>query len=453
MENQPTQPGGGSPEMPINPNPVQPNAPVNSEVPTPPTGLPPTDDVVFQSSKKKSKGPIIALISIIAVLLIGGGAFAAAYFINNQPENILMSSLNNLLNAEQVEMEGSIDVSLQESQSFGLESLSIKFDEKNAGFSNSTTATLNMNLTNGNSVPAIELGEVMLNNGVLYIEASGLKNFYDSAFRDTLKTTLMNQLLYGYQTNTVSDCLVTDDAEDTNCVTKEVAIDPTTEATVSQMIDEILNQVGQIISSIDGQWIEISLKDILNDEMFASMPATTRQSITDSYDCTVRVLGQASNYADEYSNLYSQNPFVKMTAGNDSYYNINFDATNLAGYINGAAKTKFVSDIANCYSTTNTTIPDTTSNVTAEDIAKVLEYAPQISAKFDGLFDHHLTDLKMTQQNDYFSLTANLKFSYPQNITINAPDSYRPAMDVVKEVYQGIGALQTTMLSQPVTEN
>lgn len=434
MDNQPTQPGDVSPEMPINPNPIQSDAPVANEAPTPPTGLPATGDVILEAGKKKrKKGLIITLVCIIAVLLIGGGAFAAAYIINNQPANILMSALNNFVSADQMGVDGTIEFTTEGTEEFGLKSINVNFQDKNIGFSNSATATINIGFTDGSSAPAVELGEVLMSNGVLYIEVNGAKNFYDKAYRDNLKETLMNQALYG--NNTITDCSTIDGDAEVDCLKQEVAVDASTKEAISKAIDDILDQVGEIIGSIDGQWIEINIESVLNDDMLSNIPSGTRQTISDGYKCATGVFSQMSNYSNEFSDLYSQNSFISMTAGSDSFYNISFDSSKLAGYLNGVSKTKFASDLANCF---NTTVPDTTSNVTTENIDSLLEYMPQISAKFDGIFDHHLTELKVTKQSDNYSLNTDLKFSYPKDTTIYAPASSRPVMEVVKEVYQGL---------------
>ncbi|MCR5699994.1 MAG: hypothetical protein K6G49_00990 [Candidatus Saccharibacteria bacterium] len=427
MDNQPTQPGGINASQPsansgpnINPN-LGPNAQESvNAVPTPPTGLPATDNVVFEPVKKKrKKGPLLAIICVLVALLIGGGAFAAAYFINNQPANILASAFNNLLNAKQTEVSGSINLALQNSEEFGVESISLNFDDKYSGLSNNTTATLNVNFADGTSAPAIDFGEVMLNDGVLYLEASGLSDFYDGAFRDNLKATLMNQFLPGDQTI--------------------APVDPAIETATSQAVDEILEQIGKIISSIDGQWIEISIDDILDSEMLATIPADTRNNISGTYKCTANVLSQPANYSGEFSELYSQNPFINMTAGADSFYNISFDAAKFANYLNAAPSTKLAKDLATCY---GTNIADDSVAISAENIEAALGYFPQFSAKFDGFFDHHLTELKITGQNDLYILTSDLKFTYPDNVTITAPTDSRPVMDVVEEVYQGLQAIQ-----------
>ena len=446
MDNQPTQPGGigsdqpeASPNSTINPNLGQGSV---NEAPTPPTNLPATDNVVYEEPRKKrKKGPIVALICFLIVLLIGGGALAAAYIINNQPANILMSALNNLTNADQVEIDGSIDLTLQDSENIGVKSLSLKLDDKAVGLSNATNATLNINYSNGNSAPAIELGEVMMKDGTLYIEANGLKDFYNGDFRDNLKITLVNNLLYGNQITTLNDCNSVDDAESTGCLNETqtvVVMDPAAEAAADQYIDGILDQIGEIIGNIDGQWIEISIDDILNSELLATIPSNTREEISDTYKCITNVLNQMPSYSNELSDLYSKNTFLNMTAGVDSFYNINIDATNLANYLNAMPNTKFVKDLTACYSGNITT---SESNIAAEDVEAILQYAPQISAKFDGIFSHHLTELKINTQNEAFRLNSDLKFSYPNNINISAPAESTPVMDVIDEVYQGLQAI------------
>ena len=450
MNDQPTQPGATSSESPINSNPTPPATP--SEEPTtsatketaaPADGTPATTNAVSEAgdSKKPKKGLIAAIIAIVAVLLIGGGTFAAFYAIYNQPANIIAASLNNLINAKQVGINGSVNVGLQESEAVGVESFSLNFDNKASGFSNTTTATLNVNFNNGVSAPAIEFGEVMLSDGVLYIEASGLENFYNEAFRDNLKNTLMEQALYGNQITT-ADCYSVDDEEYASCIEDAYStadIDPATKTATSDAIDRVLNQISDIIGIVDDQWIKISIDEVLDSDMLASLDSSTRSTISEYYKCTVNTLNQASDYSDEFANLYNQNPFVNMTAGNDSFYNISFDAANLANYLNGVPSTKLANELAKCY---NTDLSSTTSNITTDEVNSGLEYLPQISAKFDGIFDHHLTELKVSEQNDAYSLSADLKFSYPSNVGIDAPSDSRPVMDVVEEVYQKIENLQ-----------
>lgn len=175
--------------------------------------------------------------------------------------------------------------------------------------------------------------------------------------------------------------------------------------------------------------------------MLSTVPDSTRDTISEAYKCTISTLNQIPSYSDELNNVYSQNSFITMTSGTDSFYNISLDANNLAGFLNAMPSTKLASDLATCLNTD----ASIANNVTIDEINSALEYLPQISAKFDGIFDHHLTELKMSEQNDYYSLTTDLKFSYPNNIVVNAPADSRPVMDVVEEVYQGIEKISSSL--------
>ena len=443
MNDQPMQPGITSSEAPTNPSPVSPAAPpaappttpatsATKEVPTPSDGAPSSSEVVFTSegSPKPKKGLIIAIIAIVAVLLIGGGVFAEFYAIYNRPANIIASSLNNLFSADQIEVDGSISLDIPDSETIGIESINLNFDNKASGISGTTTATLDVDFANDIDAPAIELGEVTLSDGVLYIEVDGVADFYNQALRDTIRDMLIENALYGYQ-DTPYDCYATD----TDCLYSATDVDPAVEASVRESVDRTLDQIGEIIDVFDGQWLEISIDDVLSSDMFASMDLSTRQSYSDSYKCTANTINQMSNYSSEFANLYNQNPFVDMTAGDDSFYNISFDATNLANYLNALVDTQFITDISKCQ---NIEISSDTSKVTAEDVSSGLEQLPQISAKFDGIFDHHLTELKTSKQDQYYSFSADLKFSYPNSIVVEAPSESRPIMDVVEEIFQGM---------------
>jgi len=445
----PINSAGPQPTSPV-PNPPASSTidPVSGPVPVPsPEPTPPTGDVILEAGKKKrKKGLIAAIISIVAVLLIGGGAFAAAYIINNQPTNIIASAMDNLAKAKNVAINGTIDFSLTNGELLGVDSVNITLDDQNTNIKNSATVSIKINFANSTDTATINLGEVMLENGVVYLKADGLEDLYNSTFRDTLKTTLLNQIIYSTQNTTLNNCYSVNGTGVVECVsetTEVVAVDPAVEAAVNQAIDEILNQINSTVASLDGQWLEISISNILNSEMLGNLSSSTRQSITNSYNCTISTLNNTSNYTDEMSELYQKNAFINMTSGQNSFYNISFDATKLAEFLNGVPKTKFASDLAACYNTSIST--NTTPSITADNISQALNYFPTISAKFDGIFNHHLTELKLTGHSDYYNLSADLKFSYPDSVNISTPNDYRPVMDVVEEVYQKLESLSSVL--------
>ena len=220
-------------------------------------------------------------------------------------------------------------------------------------------------------------------------------------------------------------------------------------STIESMATNLLDQVGQIVESIDDQWIEFSINDIMSSDMLSVVDSSTRRSITSAYECAIDTLNQMPEYSSEFSNLYTNNPFVILTAGQNSFYNISFDADKLANYLNAISQTQFAQNLASCF---NTTIPSQSDfAITADDLAPALEYLPQISAKFDGIFDHHLTELKMSEQNDYYSISSDLSFSYPTNLNVSAPTNTRPIMEIVNDVYQQIENLLPSVTTQTQT--
>ena len=443
MDNQPTQIDQPQTELP------QPEQPISAVPPEPPQTSD-TGDIILEAGHRKRKKALIAtIISIIAVLLIGGGAFAVAYFISNQPNNIAMSALNNLMNAKKVEVAGSINLSMNGTFlafSPGLDSLNIPLDEKTADSNNSTTASISATLTDGTKIAPVELGEVMLNDGVLYIEATGVKDLYYNNLYDLVNSAVISQVQSNYTSQLVEQCYAASPGNADCAALYNSELPAELSANVEYVANNILQQIGGIIESIDGQWVEISIDDIMNDEMLSTIDQSSRQQITSTYHCTIDTINSLSNYSSEFSDLYGQNPFLNMTPAANSYYDLSLDATNLANYMNAVPNTNFYKDLAKCTG-------DSTSapTITADDIQPALTYLPQISAKFDGIFDHHLTDLKITSSNDYFNLSSDLQFTYPNDITVAAPSNSRPAMEIFTEVYQNLTGIQPVAEQQPAT--
>lgn len=432
-------------------------APVSSEATnqvdysTPPT----TPDVYTDSNAvnaaednvkpRRKKGPIICFVCFIVVLLAGSG-FAAAYFIANQPANIIASSLGNLLSAKQAKVDGSINISLNNSELFGIESVSINLDEQYAPSGNSTTANLEINYADNSQPTSLSLGEAMLENGVLYLKAEGVSDYYDNNLYEQLKESIISNIENQYMFNSDTDCYSVSTGQDeiTNCYeTYKQNLDPQVTASAETTANQVLDQVGQIVDSIDRQWLEISIDDVLNSDILSFLDSNSRQSIADSYECTIDKINHFSNYSSELSDIYNKNQFITMVLGQDSFYNISFNAEAIAGYLNAMPQTKLVKDLNNCLGASTTEQVNYTSTVTAKDIQPYLEYVPRISAKFDGIFNHHLTELKINEISDVYSVKSHLKFTYPSNINISAPSNSRPIMDLVEEIYQQIQATST----------
>lgn len=444
------------------PTPMEPEPPVVPTIETPAT---PEGDIILTPDRKKSKKGLLICLIIVLFLLAGGGAFAAYAIFANQPSNIALSAFGNLLNAKQVALDGSIEITIPDmtgtseilytEDSLTTEDgtlttdevinyddadnyvasdnkLTLHFDEQTANSSTSTTATLDIQLADGTTIPSLTLGEVMLDDGVIYVEAKGLGDLYNNVVRDIL----LSNLVSGVQNSALTNCLETAGAEAiANCQTTLAVVDPAVTAAANTLLD----QIGEIVATIDGQWIKISIDDVMNNELFSSVDQQTRQQLSDTYHCAVNTMSGLTNYSEEFSSLYSKYPLIDLQSGDNSFYNVSLNANNIASYLNSVPNTKLYSDLMAC-NTTETTVPEW--SITADDVSTALEGLPQISAKFDGFLSHHLTELKVNGANDMYSLNADLKFSYPNDLNITAPSNARPVMEVVNDVYQQIEGIQ-----------
>ena len=449
------------PIMPTEPTPVPaPTAPASASTPaTPPapTQNPgnftnpatptntATGDVILEAGKKKRKKGLIAALIIILVLALCGSGVVAAYIIANQPQNIAMSAIGNLLSAKKVGVNGKISLSIPaSSNTISLSSADINFNEQVSDSGNTTSARLELGLSNGTKLPTIDILQVMMSDGIIYLKVDGIKDFYDDYFQGQARDTLVYALGYQYKNQYVNECLniATTTQESDQCYAiYDNDLSPQLQASLNSAVDNISAQINNIIEPLDGQWVKVAINDIMDHKLLSSFASSARQQITESYNCTVDKVNHFTNYSGELSTLYSQNPFITMTPAQDSFYDISLDAAKTAGFINSVPSTQLVSDVATCF---NATISSASLNVTTDQVQSIINYLPKVSAKFDGVFSHRLTDLKINQENSSYKLNADLKFSYPDNSTVTAPTDSRPVMEVVEEVVNLVNSTQST---------
>lgn len=470
MDNEQPGVGTGTPQpisnQPLNPAPSSPipNNPASTTQSTPgytpnPYGDPNgggftspsgSGDIVLQSDtkQKKRKGLIIGLVCLFIVLL-GGGGFAAAYMIANQPNNIALSAFDHLMNAEQVQIAGSFNASFDNDNLLGIKSFDINFDDTSTSSGQTATISAKLALDGVPDTISLDLGEAMLSNGVFYLKADGLKTLYYDTFYDQIHNYVYSGLLSSYQGSLLTACydgVESDGAAYQACLdTYSTDLNPEAGAALDAVVADVMTEFGGIIDAVDGQWIEFSVDDILSSDLL-SLDSTTRQTISSTYNCVTDKLTHFSQYSSELSDLYSQDPFLNMTSGQDGFYDLTIDADRFAGYVNSLSRSQTVKDFATC---TGTTVDDSSiSDVTASDVQPALSYLPRISAKFDSnLFSHSLSELKINESNSGYTVNSDLKFTYPTNAAVTAPSDARPVMDLVTEIYDRINSLQTIFYS------
>lgn len=381
--------------------------------------------------KKKRTGLIIGVI-IALLILLGGGAFTTFAIIKNSPENALSDSLNHLMTADQIAATGSLNLTPKNLSLIGINSINLDFNTKHTQSNQSTEASLQINFTDGTSTKFIDFGEIMLKNGVFYLHVDGLNDIYQNNIRSTLSSYLDSIIRSRYTWSLYENCYDSDSY--TDC-TIAISTTPELDATIATQSTQLLSQIDQIVAEIDNQWFEFSIEDILNSDFLTNqlaIPSTMKQGIISAYNCSINVINQIADYSDDFSNLFNQYPFIKLTSGQNNYYDVSLDANNLANYLNNIYNLSLYQDLAKCTGTT----PRTDSyTISANDVSANLKNLPNVALRFDGFFDHHLTDIKASQSNDYYDLSLDINLTYPTNLQISAPTDSRPIIELVQEVY------------------
>lgn len=360
---------------------IIPNADTNltsGSVPTPsPTQNQPSPDPVFTNKGHRKKKIIkITLAVVISVLFIGAIVFAVLLVISSQPQNMMASSLNKLFTSKQVSVDGNINTTIKNANI----SLNVEFNAKQSDPNNSVATTAQINIPGFNQPIVISFEEIAIEYGTIYLKVGGISSAIDTYSEITNGS--------GVQKN-----------------------NPT------------IDMISGIASSIEDRWIKISYEELRNG---------SDQRVSDTYNCITDKISNKSSYTDELTNLYKEYPFLNMEQEN-SFYNISLNTNHLTNYINSIPNTKIAKDINNCAGNTNTS----TSEVSEDNIKDINNYLPKILVKFnqDGLFSYELSEVKVSDDTDYYTIDSDLKFNYTNIGTISEPtDNIISIKDLIKEI-------------------
>ena len=400
---------------------------------------------------KKPIGLIVGII-ITFIVLICGGVFAAFAIIKNQPDNIVLESFSNLTNAKQVAVSGTITFTPKTEYQTLYGPISIKLDTKSSNSNLTSNTKITVNFAKENKTIELDIGEVLLNNGIFYFKANGISKLYEeisNAYSEANSEPYMEQSTsYSYDsTNSQQDCEPLDEKlEDTDTYICVYALVP--EQNTSVTINPAIEAIKSIYQEAEDQWFEVSFEDILNSDLVShTLDQNSKDTIKKYYDCSIDVVDKVI-HSNDLSDLYAQNSFVHLEPSDDSFYKLSLEANRLASFVRALPKTKTAKDYAKCLDTEIK--EDALSSITAENFTETIEKLPDIFVKFDGFLSHHLTELKAEKDDQYSSTSVNLNFSYPSNqIDISAPENSRPIMDLVQEL---VKAEMNSIMRKPTSE-
>ncbi len=399
------------------------SAPSSSPLPFAPVAAAanmPSGSVVMSADapKKKKTGLLVGIIVAVLLLLVGGGALLWCTLFYNNPENVAFDAINGFLHEKNISVSGSawvevpsedlrVDISLKNAvnQASGMSDLSIKLGEMQDGYHPSQEKTFD-----------IDAGMIGLLDGKFYARFGNIMNSVDQLMDDE---------------NMTFDNL--------------------------GQFEQMLYQLGE---TIDEQWWEISISDIidrLTEDVDDEDTLAQVENAHDLYRCMIDVASQ--NHSNEIAKLYRANRFLvvkrvtesmdgdKKPASGNSLYELSFDYEKLADFLNALPKTEFANQSDVCI-----------NNYQAEVYSNSGYVPDEIDAsKFDQIKAEELEEALYNRANQYYleisnwqhqiksifilNLTsgavsgADLYFDYTP-VTISAPNDVRPITDLYDEAME-----------------
>lgn len=367
---------------------------------------------------KKSKLPVI-LLSVLAIILVAVGALAIWFFAYySNPDRVVFDAVNNFTKAENVAIQnGGVVVKDFAEDGSGM-MLQLQFDSASSKLPNATNVKAVLNITepatncgefDANCIDdqesqefrfTADLGTIVMNDGVVYLQVSGLVDAFEQAGLSAEATPELADLL-------------------------------------------------STVELIDGEWWQISLPDILET---IEIDEEANQAITDAYACMIDLAN--SSLPGELGDIYNQHRFLEVAKIDDfqgniasngsSLYSLNFKAPELANFLNAVPNTAALNAYYDCFNKIEafgeTIGVEEFNETTPEEITESLDELPEDYVLIFEIsnFTHQLesvifgANIDQAVNKDEPSVLGSFVLSY-QSATITAPAEYRPITELFEQ--------------------
>ncbi len=390
--------------------------------------------------KPNHKGLIVGLIILAVLMLVVGGLAIWFFVFYNNPTKVAFDALGNLVSAENVNTIGSVRIAPPAGvgDSFPLKNIMVNFDSAGA-LPGATNATLSFDLEfeelqhpeDEITYPVtptdygleeghveIKLGTVQMTDGVIYLRVAGI----------------MASL-------------------------EEIG------AKEGSPIYDSMQEFIEVVELLDDEWWQISVPDLIDN--FES-EGDMNEALKDLYDCTLNLVRE--DKSAELKQLWVAHPFAELepisrsefgqtaSGGWNGYYNLKFNTTELASFVNGMADTTAARNFYACYNAAaekagedDEISPEDIDEVDASDFS-ALESSNIVTHLEVSRFGHQLKGItaNSTSTTDT-QVSTSLMFTY-QPATIVAPDTYRPISEFIGPAVEKINASMgaNSGVSEPV---
>ena len=370
---------------------------------------------------EKPKKKVGLIVAVLVCLLVAVGCGVAAILLTiNKNSDPVMAAMQKLMSNESpkiVAVEGDIDVRPNDDTA-PYSMLSIKF---NAGVNvkdneNFAGAIITAKFQNGEEFK-FNADEIRTADGNLYLRLSNIAEALNN-YNSLLNTTNCVDGAAGTNcltTREVVDC----DATDGSCSDVEVIMPTDT--------DSVLDFIG-VFEVIDNEWIRIP------GSLFSNLDDVSM--LDEDTQCLIGAAGKLGQFSNNISDLYNKNPFITYSTENlkivkkkDPLYRLSFNNEKFAGFINSMNNSGFMNELLAC-----TGGQATNKNVTASDVSELTAELPVIYVEIDGSNNFTRVYLEQADADSDAVVTADMSFSYPTGITVQAPDEYIDINEVLSQL-------------------
>ena len=382
------------------------------------------------SKKKRSKWPLVIVISVVAAGCIAGATVAILSTVFKKPTDAVPAAIAKILRGEgpkNVAMTGNIAMipDSNDQQFANLKSLSVSIDAK-LNLESKTSdalATISATVASGESVD-LDFHNIISSDGDVYVKLSGINNLAASGLITTTGDSETNCI---DDPSGMTNCATVEDYEilETDCNGALDCIEPSYEEELfgGQMMAMVLG----ILDVIDDKWVKIPAG---SEEVFDSMGIFDNQA-----QCLASAMGNLPDYGKSLAEAYNRNQFITYSTDNVTVvkrnytvYRLGIDNDKMAGFINELSSSALMNDLLACAGgmATNQT-------VTAEQVGEIFSGFPQVYAEIDN--NDNFTRLYFDGSNKGVGTTADLSFSYPDTINVEAPETYTDVSDIIMMVF------------------
>ena len=372
---------------------------------------------------KKNKGLVVGII-ICLFIAIGCGVAALLLAFNPNKGDAVAAAINKLATGDapaNVAIDGKIDFDIQSEDSpFSSMSIKLGTEATTNSLANSTMATVNASLTNGNEISFV-LSEIYTADENLYLKIDGLEDMFNGL----------------YQLNTPSS---TEGPEVIDCYIEDGCPSSPNQKVETQNT-EYLNLLSSVFGSIEGKWIKIPLENL--NSLLPELGGGETTCIKESTESLGKLSGTLVKLYNEYPFVSSTDQNVAVNSIKDPIYKITLNE-NFANFANKLESSD----------TGSATCSDSSPSKALTKILRNLQNSANMFAEVDQ--DYNFTRLYFTTSfgtdansnsnsadEESVAATVDLRLSYPTSIDTSDPTEYEDLMNIIQNlagtIYEGQG--------------